>query len=270
MMLYVLLNIKFRELVASIKALGQGAWLCAKDIEDGYYNVSVRKQDVWFLGFYFEGQIYVFQRIPMGLSSSPGIFMRFMHFTLWAIKNNKPSLYYKQVFDINNKKHLQYYYNNHNNVNVNNIIPREWDHSAFTHNPILKQLYQNHNNNNNIHYTKQPHLPLLNIDPYESDYIDNNDCNLVDINNFSDTSDIHYFEHYVFIPKILYYVDDIFGGAKSKTDAFQQWSHSDIILETLNLPQTYAKGRKPDQFQKLLGKMFDTKLQWCKLPMEIK
>ncbi|MCP4911012.1 MAG: hypothetical protein GY907_09930, partial [Bacteroidetes bacterium] len=62
---------QMREVVHIVRALGKGAYLWAKDIQDGYYNVSVHKNDIYDLGFVFENKIYIFQRLPMGLSSSP-------------------------------------------------------------------------------------------------------------------------------------------------------------------------------------------------------
>ena len=61
-------------------------------------------------------------------------------------------------------------------------------------------------------------------------------------------------------------MDDIFGGSQNKNDAITQWSHSDKILQLLSLPEKFKKGRYPSQIQKILGKMFDTINQWCKLP----
>ena len=77
--------------------MGKNAWLWAKDLKDGYYNVSVNKTDIHKLGFMFDGKIYIFQRLPMGLSSSPNIFTEFMHFPIWAMKQDRPDLYYKEV-----------------------------------------------------------------------------------------------------------------------------------------------------------------------------
>ena len=86
--------------------MGKGVWLWAKDLKDGYYNVSVDKSDVYRLCFIFDNKIYVFQRLPMGLSSSPKIFTEFMHFPIWAIKRNRENLYYTKVtkdsIDLNN------------------------------------------------------------------------------------------------------------------------------------------------------------------------
>ena len=86
-----------KQVVETVRALGKNAWLWAKDLKDGYYNVSVNKKDVHKLGFLFDGKIYIFQRLPMGLSSSPNIFTEFMHFPIWAIKQDRPDLYYKIV-----------------------------------------------------------------------------------------------------------------------------------------------------------------------------
>ena len=86
--------VQFRELVETIRALGTNAFLWAKDLEDGYYNVPIQIDDIWNLGFFFDGKIYVFKVLPMGLSSSPNIFTEFMFFALWAIKYNDPKLYF--------------------------------------------------------------------------------------------------------------------------------------------------------------------------------
>ena len=86
-----------KQVVETVRALGKNAWLWAKDLKDGYYNVPIHKSDVFKLGFIFEGKIYVFQRLPMGLSSSPKIFTDFMKFPIWAIKADKPDLYYIMV-----------------------------------------------------------------------------------------------------------------------------------------------------------------------------
>ena len=86
-----------KQVVETVRALGKDAWLWAEDLKDGYYNVSVHKNDIHKLGFMFEGKIYIFQRLPMGLSSSPNIFTEFMHFPIWAMKQDRPDLYYKEV-----------------------------------------------------------------------------------------------------------------------------------------------------------------------------
>ena len=47
-----------KQVVETVRALGKGAWLWAKDLKDGYYNVSVHKSDVLKLGFVFEERVY--------------------------------------------------------------------------------------------------------------------------------------------------------------------------------------------------------------------
>lgn len=86
-----------KELIETIKALGKGSYLWAKDLMDGYFNVSIHKNDIRYLGFTFDGNVYVFQVLPFGLSSAPKIFTDFMHFPVWAIKKAAPHLYYLNV-----------------------------------------------------------------------------------------------------------------------------------------------------------------------------
>ena len=45
----------------------------------------------------FDDKKYLFQRLPMRLSSSPKLFTDFMHFPSWAIKNDLPELYFVKV-----------------------------------------------------------------------------------------------------------------------------------------------------------------------------
>ena len=85
------------EIIELLRALGPKAWLWAKDLEDGYYNISIRREDIAKLAFVFDDKIYLYQVLPMGLASSPKIFNDFMHFPLWAIKHDRPDLYYLSV-----------------------------------------------------------------------------------------------------------------------------------------------------------------------------
>ena len=86
-----------KELIYTILAMGKGAYLWAKDLENGYNNVPICESDIYNLGFTLDNKIYLYQVLPMGLSSSPKIFTDFMHFPIWAIKNNKPDIYYTWV-----------------------------------------------------------------------------------------------------------------------------------------------------------------------------
>ena len=49
------------------------------------------------LGFMFDGKIYLFERLPMSLSSSPNVFTEFMHFSIWALKRDRSDLQYEEV-----------------------------------------------------------------------------------------------------------------------------------------------------------------------------
>ena len=56
-----------------------------------------KKKDKHKLRFMFDGKIYMFQRFPIGSSSSPNIFTDFMHFPIWAMKQDRLDLHYKEV-----------------------------------------------------------------------------------------------------------------------------------------------------------------------------
>ena len=94
------------EIIEKMLAVGRDAWLWVKDLEDGYHNVPVHAADIDRLCIRFDKKLYAFQRLPMGLASSPHIFTEFMHFPLWAIANNEDlqkepwsdtSLYYEVI-----------------------------------------------------------------------------------------------------------------------------------------------------------------------------
>lgn len=89
--------IREREIIEILMAAGPLAHFWVKDLVDGFYNVSIREEDIKRLCIRFDGQLYAFQRLPMGLASSPKIFTEFMHFPLWAIANDRPDLYFVTV-----------------------------------------------------------------------------------------------------------------------------------------------------------------------------
>ena len=74
-------------------ALTKDAYLWSKDLKDGYYNISVHKSDIFNLSSKFAGKIYLSQTVPVGLSSSPKIFIDFMKFPIWTIKQDNKNLY---------------------------------------------------------------------------------------------------------------------------------------------------------------------------------
>ena len=91
--------IQQKECIETLLAAGKGCLAWAKDIEWGFNNVSVRKEDFPKLGFCFDGKVYFYQVLPMGASTSPRLFTEFMAFPLWAIKQDRPDLYYEDVED---------------------------------------------------------------------------------------------------------------------------------------------------------------------------
>ena len=66
-------------------------------MKDGHYIVSVNKKDKHELGFIFSDKICLFQRLLMRLSSSLNVFIEFMHFSIWTIKQDRLELYNKEI-----------------------------------------------------------------------------------------------------------------------------------------------------------------------------
>ena len=77
-----------REIVTKMSAVGPTGYLWVKDLEDGFHNVPIAPADLDHLCIRMDNKIYQFQRLPMGLSSSPHLFTKFMHFPLWAISHD--------------------------------------------------------------------------------------------------------------------------------------------------------------------------------------
>jgi hypothetical protein len=73
-----------REIITMMMAVGTDGLLWVKDLEDGFHNVPVRAVDQRRLGIRFQNKYYLFQRLPMGLTSSPHLFTKFMKFPLFA------------------------------------------------------------------------------------------------------------------------------------------------------------------------------------------
>ena len=86
-----------KQVVETVLTLGKNAWLWAQDLKGGYHDASVNENDVHELGFIFDDEIYIFQCLLVGLSTSPNIFTEFMHLPVWAMKQDRPDLHYKEV-----------------------------------------------------------------------------------------------------------------------------------------------------------------------------
>lgn len=189
------------EIIERMIAVGRGAWLWVKDLEDGFHNVPVHNDDILRLCIRFQGKIYAFQRLPMGLSSSPNLFTEFMHFPLWAVANHAG--------------------------------PEEMcsDESLY----------------------------YLTID-----------SRIIDISHFREASDLTQIDNTPFYRMSLIdsYVDDIFGLHRDFEKSWLQWSHSESVLNMMNLKCKSAKGRKPAQINVLLGVEYNLIRQWVRLSDE--
>ena len=78
--------IKIQEIVYIICLVGIGAEIWAKDLEDGYFNIKVKRSHMMLLAFSFCGFIFVPMVLAFGLSSAPLIFTVFMGYVISAIR----------------------------------------------------------------------------------------------------------------------------------------------------------------------------------------
>lgn len=71
--------------VARITQLGTGALLAKMDIQRAYRNIPIAPTDRCFLGFLWQGKIYVDKVLPFGLRSAPLIFSTVADALLWIM-----------------------------------------------------------------------------------------------------------------------------------------------------------------------------------------
>ena len=78
--------IKIKEIVFTIHAVGKGAMMWAKDLEDGYFNIKVHPSVTKQMAWVFAGLLFIPMVMIFGLSTAPLIFTMFMWFVVSAIR----------------------------------------------------------------------------------------------------------------------------------------------------------------------------------------
>ena len=78
--------IQLREIVYTIKQVGVGAMVWAKDLEDGYFNIKIKPSQTKSIAFQFAGLLFIPMVLVFGLSSAPLIFTVFMWYAVMAIR----------------------------------------------------------------------------------------------------------------------------------------------------------------------------------------
>ena len=89
--------IQLREIVYTIKQMGEGAMIWAKDLEDGYFNIKIRPEQTKAIAFMFAGMLYIPMVLVFGLSTAPLIFTMFMWFAVMAIRFADKNLMWNSV-----------------------------------------------------------------------------------------------------------------------------------------------------------------------------
>lgn len=78
--------IQLKEIVYTIKQVGVGAMVWAKDLEDGYFNIKVHPDQIKCIAFIFAGLLFIPMVMVFGLSTAPLIFTMFMWYAVSAIR----------------------------------------------------------------------------------------------------------------------------------------------------------------------------------------
>ena len=84
--------IQLREIVYTIKQMGEGAMMWVKDLEDGYFNIKIRPDQTKAISFIFAGMLYIPMVLVFGLATAPLIFTMFMWFAVMAIRYSDVNL----------------------------------------------------------------------------------------------------------------------------------------------------------------------------------
>ena len=63
----------------SMQSVHQDDLLASADLSNAYMSIPIHPDHQRFLGFQFEGKVYVFKTLPFGLNAAPWIFTKVMH-----------------------------------------------------------------------------------------------------------------------------------------------------------------------------------------------
>ena len=89
--------IQLREIVYTIKQMGEGAMMWVKDLEDGYFNIKIRPEQTKLIAFVFAGMLYIPMVLVFGLATAPLIFTMFMWFAVMAIRFTDKKLMWHSI-----------------------------------------------------------------------------------------------------------------------------------------------------------------------------
>ena len=71
-------HFKMDTLETAIKLMRPGCYMTSIDLKDAYFSIPIASEHQKFLKFVWKDQLYVFNSLPMGLSSSPRIFTKIL------------------------------------------------------------------------------------------------------------------------------------------------------------------------------------------------
>ena len=91
--------VAFQSIVATVASQGTGAFIWTRDLEDGFFNCSLRETQIPTVGFLWADRVWVPTVMTFGLSSAPKIFTDFMTTPMRAIRNEVAPIAYNTSSD---------------------------------------------------------------------------------------------------------------------------------------------------------------------------
>ena len=87
--------VSLKSIIATAYSIGPSAWLWARDLEDGYFNIWLELKYRKYGTFKFANCYWIPNVLMFGFSSAPFIFTKFMYVPLKAIRMEHPAIMYK-------------------------------------------------------------------------------------------------------------------------------------------------------------------------------
>ena len=87
--------VSLKSIVAMTYTVGPSAWLWARDLKDGYFNIWLNPALRKYGTFFFANMYWIPNVLMFGFTSAPCIFTKFMHVPLKAIRMENPKIMYQ-------------------------------------------------------------------------------------------------------------------------------------------------------------------------------
>lgn len=286
----------FLELVAWVKLSGKSAFVWAKDLKDGYFNVHIAPEHGKKLGFEFDGKIWFYKVMPFGFAPAAKIFTFFMFWPLWLMKKTSPETFYHKI-EVPADFRITY-----GNPQMTRLMRSKWEtvqqlkgslrsdsFARFLEIQKINRIFILRGKSMEIHeaeYWTNKKMKKVKVILKEDFYLRHHKGSFASADKKIPTRKIicrgsvpkinPKYEalnnamrnclinvpircgNSFYIPAVTSYLDDIIGSGQTKGQALAQYNGSEKILQKLNLKTKESKNKEPFTEQIALGYAFDT------------